>query len=148
MPNAIFDALRVHRDPDQLVRVLPRALQPVLDFDYMSLFLDRDVARGAMWYVPHGEDQPSLTLTPTREIPIEAVQASWVFEHQQPAVIPRLEQDTQFLDAKRRLSERGFQSACALPLTTAHRRLGSLNIAASRSQCCSNTRSAALPRRC
>ncbi len=132
MPNAIFDALRVHRDPDQLVRVLPRALQPVLDFDYMSLFLDREVARGAMWYVPHGEDQPSLTLTPTREIPIEAVQASWVFEHQQPAVIPRLEQDTQFLDAKRLLRERGFQSACALPLTTAHRRLGSLNIAATR----------------
>ena len=132
MPNAIFDALRVHRDPDQLVRVLPRALQPVLDFDYMSLFLDREVARGAMWYVPHGEDQPSLTLTPTREIPIEAVQASWVFEHQQPAVIPRLEQDTQFLDARRLLRERGFQSACALPLTTAHRRLGSLNIAATR----------------
>ena len=70
MPNAIFDALRVHRDPDQLVRVLPRALQPVLDFDYMSLFLDREVARGAMWYVPPGADQPSLTLTPTREIPI------------------------------------------------------------------------------
>ncbi len=132
MPNAIFDALRVHRDLDQLVRVLPRALQPVLDFDYMSLFLDREVARGAMWYVPHGEDQPSLTLTPTREIPIEAVQASWVFEHQQPAVIPRLEEDTQFLDAKRLLRERGFQSACALPLTTAHRRLGSLNIAATR----------------
>jgi len=132
MPNAIFDALRVHRDPDQLVRVLPRALQPVLDFDYMSLFLDRGVARGAVWYVPHGEDQPSLTLTPTREIPIEAVQASWVFEHQQPAVIPRLEQDTQFLDARRLLRERGFQSACALPLTTAHRRLGSLNIAATR----------------
>jgi len=132
MPNAIFDALRVHRDPDQLVRVLPRALQPVLDFDYMSLFLDREVARGATWYVPHGEDRPSLTLTPTREIPIEAVQASWVFEHQQPAVIPRLEQDTQFLDAKRLLRERGFQSACALPLTTAHRRLGSLNIAATR----------------
>jgi len=103
-----------------------------LDFDYMSLFLDREVARGAMWYVPHGEDQPSLTLTPTREIPIEAVQASWVFEHQQPAVIPRLEQDTQFLDARRLLRERGFQSACALPLTTAHRRLGSLNIAATR----------------
>jgi formate hydrogenlyase transcriptional activator len=132
MPNAIFDALRVHRDLDQLVRVLPRALQPVLDFDYMSLFLDRKVARGATWYVPHGEDQPSLTLTPTREIPIEAVQASWVLEHQQPAVIPRLEQDTQFLDAKRLLRERGFQSACALPLTTAHRRLGSLNIAATR----------------
>src|SRR5258707_13492917 len=132
MPNAIFDALRVHRDPDQLVRVLPRALQPVLDFDYMSLFLDREVARAAVWLGPHGEVKPSWPLTPTREIPIEAVQASWVFEHQQPAVIPRLEQDTQFLDAKRLLRERGFQSACALPLTTAHRRLGSLNIAATR----------------
>jgi formate hydrogenlyase transcriptional activator len=71
-------------------------------------------------------------LTPPREIPIETVQASWVVEHQQPAVSPRLDEDTRFLGAKRLLEERGFQSACALPLTTPYRRLGSLNIAAKR----------------
>jgi formate hydrogenlyase transcriptional activator len=132
MPNSIFHALRGHRDLSQLVRVLPLALQPLLEFDYISLFLDEEITGGATWYVPHGEDQPTLSLTPTREIPIEAVQASWVFEHQAPAVCPRLDEDTRFPTAKALLRERGFQSTCALPLTTAHRRLGSLNIAALR----------------
>lgn len=120
MPDSIFHALRGLRDLSRLVRALPLALRPVVEFDYMSLFLDKDIASGPMWYVSHGEDQPTLTLTPAREIPIEAVQASWVFEHQRPAVSPCF------------MRERGFQSACALPLTTAHRRLGSLNIAAVR----------------
>jgi len=103
-----------------------------VEFDYMSLFLDREVPRGAGWYFPASEDQPIVALTPTRKIPIEAAQASWVVEHQQPAVSPRLDEDTRFLGAKRLLRERGFQSACALPLTTPYRRLGSLNIAAKR----------------
>jgi formate hydrogenlyase transcriptional activator len=103
-----------------------------VEFDYMSLSLDREVPRGAGWYVPASEDQPIVALTPTRKIPIEAAQASWVVEHQQPAVSPRLDEDTRFLGAKRLLRERGFQSACALPLTTPYRRLGSLNIAAKR----------------
>ena len=132
MPDSIFDALRAHRDVNQLVGVLPRVLHPLVEFDYMSLFLDREVPRGAGWYFPASEDQPIVALTPTRKIPIEAAQASWVVEHQQPAVSPRLDEDTRFLGAKRLLRERGFQSACALPLTTPYRRLGSLNIAAKR----------------
>ncbi len=132
MLDSIFEALRGHRDVSQLVRVLPRALHPLVEFDYMSLFLYREIASGAGWYVPPGEDQPTPALIPTREIPIEAAQASWVVEHQQPAVSPRLDEDTRFLGAKRLLRERGFQSACALPLTTPYRRLGSLNIAAVR----------------
>jgi formate hydrogenlyase transcriptional activator len=120
MPDSIFHALRGLRDLSQLVRVLPVALRPVVDFDYMSLFLDKEIAAGPMWYVLHGEDRATLTLTPAREIPIEAVEAAWVFEHQRPAVSPSF------------MRERGFQSACTLPLTTAHRRLGSLTIAAVR----------------
>ncbi len=132
MPDSIFEALRAHRDVKQLVGVLPRVLHPLMEFDYMSLFLDREVPSGAGWYVPASEDQPIVALTPTREIPIETAQASWVAEHQQPAVSPRLDEDTRFLGAKRLLRERGFQSACSLPLTTPYRRLGSLNIAAKR----------------
>src|SRR6266852_8621523 len=130
MPDSIVEALRAHRDVNQLVGVLPRVLHPLVEFDYMSLFVDREVPRGAGWYVPASEDQPIVALTPTREIPIETAQASWVAEHQQPAVSPRLDEDTRFLGAKRLLRERGFQSACSLPLTTPYRRLGSLNIAA------------------
>src|SRR6266849_6769629 len=132
MPDSIFEALRAHRDVNQLVGVLPRVLHPLVEFDYMSLFLDREVARGKGWYVPASEDQPIVALTPTRESPIEAAQASWVVEHQQPTVSPCVDEDGRFLGASRLLEEWGFQSACALPLTTTYRRLGSLNIAAKR----------------
>ncbi len=132
MPDSIFEALRTHRDVNQLVGVLPRVLHSLVEFDYMSLFLDREVARGKGWYVPASEDQPIVALTPTRESPIEAAQASWVVEHQQPTVSPCVDEDGRFLGANRLRRERGFQSACALPLTTPYRRLGSLNIAAKR----------------
>src|SRR5216684_5441042 len=69
MPDSIFEALRAHRDVKQLVGVLPRVLHPLMEFDYMSLFLDREVPSGAGWYVPASEDQPIVALTPTREIP-------------------------------------------------------------------------------
>ena len=132
MPESILEALTVHRDASQLVRGLPRALRPLVEFDYMSVFFDREIAGGARWYVPADGDPPTLCLTPTREVPIEAMQASWVVEHQEPVVSPRLDEDTRFLGARRLLEERRFQSACALPLTTAHGRLGSLNLAAKR----------------
>ena len=133
MLTSIFQTLKVHRDLNELVRGLPLALQPILDFDYLSLSLQGKTGSSAVWYGPSpGEVQPFLTLTPTRETPIEAEQASWVIEHQQPAVSPRLDQDTRFVSATRLVKERGLQSACALPLTTAHRRLGSLHLAAKR----------------
>src|SRR5262249_29934972 len=75
--------------------------------------------------------RPILALTPTREIPIDAAQASWVIEHQQPAVSPRLDEDARFPGAALQ-REQGFQSACALPLTTPYRRLGSMHLAAKR----------------
>lgn len=44
MPDSIFHALRGLRDLSRLVRALPLALRPVVEFDYMSLFLDKDIA--------------------------------------------------------------------------------------------------------
>ena len=35
------------------------------------------------WYVLDGEDRSLLT--PTHEVPIEEVHASWIFEHRKPA---------------------------------------------------------------
>jgi formate hydrogenlyase transcriptional activator len=132
MPDSIFKALGAHRDVGQLVRVLPRALHCRFEFDYLSLFLDGEAAGAGGWYVPASEDRPILALTPTREIPIEAAQASsWVIEHQQPAVNTRSDEDPRFLGAALQ-REQGFPSACALPLTTPHRRLGSVHLAAKR----------------
>src|ERR1700722_958003 len=84
----VSDSLRVHRDLRALFRVLPLQLRPVLDFDYMSVFLSAESSNQAYWYVLDDEDQPVLTLA--QDVPIEQAQVSWAFEHQQPTVVCKM----------------------------------------------------------
>jgi formate hydrogenlyase transcriptional activator len=51
-----------------------------------------------------------------------------VYQHQQPLVIPCVETETRFPRMMALLQQYGMQSACALPLTTVHRRLGGLSL--------------------
>src|SRR5438105_567855 len=50
----------------------------------------------------------------------------WVYQHQQPLIIPSLDAETRFPAVAEMLKNRGVRSVCALPLTTVHRRLGGL----------------------
>src|SRR6266481_1992050 len=102
----VSDCLRAHEDIEELFRVLPRQLHPVLDFNYMSFFLNSESADGACWFVPDDDDHSALTVT--RDVPIEQVHVSWAFEHQQPAIIGKLDQEVRFSGSKRLLSERGL----------------------------------------
>jgi transcriptional regulator with GAF, ATPase, and Fis domain len=129
------DCLSVHRDITELFRVLPFQLRPVLDFDYMSVFLNAGPEHGACWYVP---DDDLSALTMTQGVPIEQAHVSWAFEHQQPAVVPDLGQEARFSCANRLLSDRGLQSGCAIPMTTARRRLGAIFLASEHPCPCSD----------
>ena len=53
----------------------------------------------------------------------------WVYQNQQPAVLRLTDQDTRFPHMRDRLAKLGLKSACALPLSSAHQRLGSLAFA-------------------
>jgi formate hydrogenlyase transcriptional activator len=53
----------------------------------------------------------------------------WVYEHQEPIVLGNLDHEPRFQDTIRCLRRVGLQSLCAIPLSDAHRRLGSLVIA-------------------
>ncbi len=55
--------------------------------------------------------------------------AAWVFEHQETLFLPSLDGETRFPASTNIMRQAGIQSVCAFPLTTAHRRLGSLVIA-------------------
>ena len=48
----VSDCLRAHQDIDGLFRVLPLQLHPVLDFNYMSVFLKTGSEDRASWFVP------------------------------------------------------------------------------------------------
>ena len=56
----------------------------------------------------------------------EQTLTKWVYELQLPLVIPFLERETRFPCARTLFEKHGIRSLCALPLTTAHRRIGSL----------------------
>jgi hypothetical protein len=81
--SCVSDSLRVHSDIRDLFRVLPHALHPVLELDYMSVLLnpERAVAERC-WYVPDDED-PSV-LIPARNAPVERADMSRAFEHHKP----------------------------------------------------------------
>jgi transcriptional regulator with GAF, ATPase, and Fis domain len=132
----VADCLRAHQDIEGLLRVLPLQLHPVLDFNYMSVFLNTESADGASWFVPEEDDHSALTAA--RDVPIEQAHISWAFEHQQPAIICKLDQKFRFSGSKRLLSDRGLQSGCAVPITTAHRRLGAMFLGSERPCPCSD----------
>lgn len=120
---SVSDCLRRQRDLTGLCRVLPFQLHPVVDFDYMSVFLHEESGKGGSWYVP--DDKDHSVLKAVREVPAEQTPVSWAFENQRPAVIPE-SGDAGFLGSNRLLNDRGLQSACAVPLTAGSRRLGAM----------------------
>ena len=63
------------------------------------------------------------------DIPADETITKWVCERQEPLVIPSLADEARFPRMNAFLREQGFQSLCALPLTTVHRRIGSIAVA-------------------
>src|SRR5258708_31147122 len=56
----------------------------------------------------------------------------WVFQTHQPLVIPFVDQETRFPDTIEFLKKHKLQSVCMLPLSTVHRRIGSMFLASGR----------------
>src|SRR5580704_14457839 len=83
----ISDYLSSHRDLVGLFRALPLQLRLILDFDYLSVFLNDESGSGRCWYVL--DDDKSI-LVPARDFPKERTLISAAFERQQPVAIPGL----------------------------------------------------------
>src|ERR1700680_2189436 len=71
--------------------------------------------------------EPGVPLQAPKFAPEETF-SWWVYQHQQPLVIPSLDAETRFPAVAEMLKNRGVRSVCALPLTTVHRRLGGLAV--------------------
>jgi formate hydrogenlyase transcriptional activator len=120
----VSQAIRAHRDCEALFRSLARELRNVVSFDYVAVVLYDPAAHAMRLHLLDASD-PDREL-PQPEVGTEELFAWWVYEHQQPLVIPSLEKETRFPQLVKFLTAHGFQSTCAVPLTTAHRRLGAL----------------------
>src|SRR5580700_5321769 len=125
--EALFRVSRTisaHRHPTELVQSLVRELRGVIQFDVLYC-TQYDPAVGKPCFC--------VLETPARRIPLpefepEETLTAWVYEQQKPLIIPFLERETRFPRVIALLESEGIRSLCALPLRTAHRRLGCFSI--------------------
>jgi GAF domain-containing protein len=120
----VFRRLSGQQKLDQFLRSLPAILRGHLSFDYMSLVLMKEDGDGKNWYVQ--DDQDPSTLTCTQLVPGEDKLVSWVVEHQEATVIPNFREEIRFSTVKKSLKECALKSVCAVPLTTAHCKVGAI----------------------
>ena len=104
--------------------ILIRELRAVVNFDFLGagIYDEKLHQVHLKCFDPSGR-----RLTVPRLAPEETL-TRWVYQHQQPLIIPNLNEDDRFPRAVGVLKTHGIRSVCSLPLTTRHRRLGSLGI--------------------
>ncbi len=105
-------------------------LHRVMQFDGIVIAQYDEACNEILWKAcelcnQQGEIQPP-------DMPADETLTKWVYQRQEPLVIPSLEKETRFPRMIEFLRGMGFQSICALPLTTVHRRIGSIAVASKR----------------
>ncbi|HJX15541.1 MAG TPA: sigma 54-interacting transcriptional regulator [Candidatus Deferrimicrobiaceae bacterium] len=124
-------AISAHRDPKELFCVLASELRSLVSFDAIGVVLYDEAANRIRPPLLELCSRPGLLLQP--DIATEETMASWVYQHQQPLVVSFADQEARLprgiVDQMRKF---GLLSACVIPMTTAHRRLGSIGVGSER----------------
>jgi formate hydrogenlyase transcriptional activator len=119
----LADAIRTRHLPGELFQVLVRELGSVVQFDAVAQF-DNELNK-VNWHL-------GPLCSPSNapgHVEKEETIAWWVQQHQSVLVIPSLEEETRFPRMMEALRACGVHSLCGFPMSTAHRRLGSLVLA-------------------
>jgi formate hydrogenlyase transcriptional activator len=120
----ISEALSSCREPEELTQVLEAQLRELIGFDRLDLIIFKEDSKQIEWRMI-SELQSVFS-----DLPLEET-ASWhVYETQEVLHIPDWSAHTGFPRLKKVLEDRGFKVGAVIrvPLTTAHRRLGTLGI--------------------
>jgi formate hydrogenlyase transcriptional activator len=119
----LAELIRSHPGEKDLFQTLANDLHRVVPFDGLSQF--DPAANWVQWHFlePYNREFESRAV---KAIPKEETVAWWVYLNQRPVVIPFIDRETSFPLVVERLSKLGLRSLCALPLSTAHQKLGSL----------------------
>ena len=121
------ESITRHANLPELLHDLAQRLRPIVPFDFISLMLhddDQDVMR---LHILESE-RPQQAYRAPDTVPAESPGVV-VWRTQQPMLIPDFEQETRFPDMAPIWQGFGMRSGYYLPLTTAQRRLGTINFA-------------------
>jgi len=132
LPEASYDALRrvtraiaAHHDIKNLFRSLADELRPVVNFVFLRVFLYDKEKHLMRLHVSEAPGQPPQAFS---EFPPEGTAVGWVYDRQQPLVIPDVDRESRFPRLHGILKEYGIRSHLTFPLTTAHGRLGTFAV--------------------
>src|SRR5260370_24807293 len=123
----VSQAVSAYREPKKLFQVLVDELSQVIEFDGIGIAQYDETTNTIEWHVSIDSGEPSLA--PPKDCAKQETMTCWVCRNQRPLVIPFVDRETRFPDTIQLLKRHKLQSVCMLPLTTVHRRIGSMFIA-------------------
>jgi len=119
----ISNSIRARKEPRDLFEVLVLELAKVIPFDAIAQF--DESANKVNWHLgplcrthDHSPGEDDVETLPR-----------YVYRTQETVVLGTSDGEREFPEFTRKMREAGLESLCAVPLTTAHRRLGGLAIA-------------------
>jgi formate hydrogenlyase transcriptional activator len=117
-------AVAAHRDPKELFGVLVNELHRVVQFDFIGVsFRDQDSDAFQNYFI----DMTSRSeLVPEEKLSPEETLTLWVYERQEPLLKSTDEMEPRYSRLQTIFKRLNIRSICALPLTTAHRKLGAI----------------------
>jgi formate hydrogenlyase transcriptional activator len=126
MLNDVARIIASRRNLADLFHDLAARLHHLLDFSYLGVML-YDPAQHVLRLHTLESAAPG-PLRPGAAYAVDDIPSGWVWQQQQPLVIGDLDQETRFPQALPAMRAHRIRSFCSLPLSTAHRRLGTLAI--------------------
>ena len=126
----VSQVIGAYRAPKDLFRAMATELHRVVQFDGIVVAQYDEASNEILWSACEVCSRQGPISPP--DIPADETITKWVFVRQEPLVIPSLDRETRFPRMMAFLREKGFQSICVLPLTTIHRRIGSIAVASKR----------------
>jgi formate hydrogenlyase transcriptional activator len=125
----VSQAISSHQSLTELFQDLGRRLHAILNFNYLSLILHDPVHEVMRVHTLHFDGV--TTIRPGMKFGVDDSPSGEVWRTQRPFTVADPEQDGRFPRAMRVLVENGLKSFCSLPLTTARRKIGTLNLGSS-----------------
>jgi formate hydrogenlyase transcriptional activator len=127
----ISEALSACGEPEELARVLADQLRDLIRFDHLDVLIFKENSSEIEW---HGWGTEPVAFP---DLPVEETSSWHVYHTQEPCHIADWDAEDAFPQLKLLLEKGGIKvgSVIRVPLTTAHRRLGTLGI-------CSQSRNA------
>jgi formate hydrogenlyase transcriptional activator len=121
----LAEAIRSHVNQRELFRFVADELLQVVPFDAIAQYDGPGNKINWRLCAERGELKPLAS----PDIKEEESIAGWVYRMQEALVIPDVELETRFPATIHKLNQLQLRAVCALPLTTVHRKIGSLLIA-------------------